>query len=185
MSSDEDDAELIGRSRGDVEAFGRLYDRYAPDVARYLGRRVGPEQVESLLADVFVVAFEARQRLDPQWETALPWLYGIARNLVRRHYRSVGREHAATRRLAGITAADGGARPGVEEAALATADAATDIGRVLDFLAGMPPDDLELLLLFAWEGLAYRDIAASLDIPVGTVKSRLNRVRRNVRRALA
>lgn len=182
MSSGECDADLIGRSRSETEAFGALYDRHAPALAAYLTRRVAADQVEGLLADVFVAAFEQRERFDRSRASALPWLYGIARNLVRRHYRSTSRERRATDRLASLSAVDAGARSPFEEAVLATADADADIDRILAALADQPEIDREVLLLFAWEDLGYAEIADVLDIPVGTVKSRLNRIRQKLRR---
>ncbi len=181
MTGDEPDAEVIARSTTDAEAFAALYDRYAEDLARYLTRRVAVDQVEGLLADTFVAAFEHRHRFDPTRPTALPWLYGIARNLVRRHHRSQGREGRATRRLASLAPSEANRIPAVEEVVEAAADAGGDLDRLLAAVGRQADIDREVLLLYAWEELTYAEIAEALGIPVGTVKSRLNRVRRKLR----
>src|SRR5436305_3799928 len=67
--------------------FGEIFDRHAGAVFRYLARRIGPDDASDLLADVFVAAFEARFRYASDFSTALPWLYGIASNLLRKHFR--------------------------------------------------------------------------------------------------
>jgi RNA polymerase sigma-70 factor (ECF subfamily) len=61
-------------------------------------------------------------------------------------------------------------------------DARRDLDRVGDAIRRLPPDELETLLLFVWEKLSYAEIAESLEIPVGTVRSRLSRVRRRLQR---
>ena len=82
------DAELLVRSRTSVEAFGVIYSRHATAVFRFLARRAGASTAEDLLGDVFTVAVEARLRARPHTSgSALPWLYGIARNVLRSHLR--------------------------------------------------------------------------------------------------
>ncbi len=182
MSSGEHDAELIDRSLWDNEAFGALYDRHAPQLAAYLMRRVAPDHVEGLLSDVFVAAFEHRRKFDRSHASALPWLYGIARNLVRRHCRTHSRERVAIDRLAGLTRID--AMYSVDELPDGSSTTDVDRERLLAAIDRQPEIDREVLLLYAWEELGYVEIAEALDIPVGTVKSRLNRIRRKLRRVL-
>src|SRR5947208_3253071 len=81
------DAELIIESLDEPARFGQLFDRHAEVVFRYLARRIGPDDASDLLADVFLAAFEARFRYLSDFSTALPWLYGIASNLLRKHLR--------------------------------------------------------------------------------------------------
>ena len=71
----------------DVGRFGEIFDRHAPAIFRFLGRRIGPDDAGDLLGDVFLAAFEARFRYDPDCPSALPWLYGIASNLLSKHLR--------------------------------------------------------------------------------------------------
>src|ERR1700733_5497731 len=67
--------------------FGEIFDRHAEAVFRYLARRIGPDDANDLLADIFLAAFEARFRYASDFSTALPWLYGIASNQLRKHFR--------------------------------------------------------------------------------------------------
>ena len=56
--------------------------------------------------------------------------------------------------------------------------------RVADAIDSLPDSEREALLLFAWEGLSYQSVAEALDLPIGTVRSRLNRARANLRELL-
>jgi RNA polymerase sigma-70 factor (ECF subfamily) len=146
-------------------------------VYRYLYRRVGPDVVEELTADTFVIAFGIRERFEG--ENALPWLYGIAANMVRRHLRAEGRRERAHMR-AGALIAVGFADDQIED----RLDAAAAAPQLAAALERLEPRDRDVLLLFAWEGLSYQEIAESLDIAVGTVASRLSRARRCMREYL-
>lgn len=158
-------------------SFGEIYDRHGQAILRFLVRRVGPTAAEQLLGDTFRVAFERRDRYDVSRESACPWLYGIATNLLRRHRRSEARRLRATARLSG----SGDRDPAHEDRAIAAVDAEALLPAVADAVLDLPDAEREVLLLFAWEGLAYEDIAVALDVPVGTVRSRLNRGRQRVR----
>jgi RNA polymerase sigma-70 factor, ECF subfamily len=82
MVSSLSDAEVIGRSLDEPEAFGLIYDRHAATVLRFLGRRVGAEVAEGLVGELFRIAFERRKTFDASRASALPWLYGIGSNLL-------------------------------------------------------------------------------------------------------
>jgi RNA polymerase sigma-70 factor (ECF subfamily) len=69
------------------------------------------------------------------------------------------------------------------ERVAASTDASDDWSRVADAVAELPSAEWDTLLLFVWEELSYEQIAAALDIPVGTVRSRLNRARARLRDA--
>jgi RNA polymerase sigma factor (sigma-70 family) len=168
-----DDARLIERSLTDPAAFAGLYDRHAPSLVAYLIRRVGPADGEALLGELFRIAFERRDRYRLDRVDARPWLYGIAANLVMKHFRTEGRHRTAMERLAvrRDTAAP------FDERIAADMVAAEMWSRVAAAIHEVPERDREVLLLFAWEGLTYAEIGAALGIPTGTVRSRLNRVR--------
>src|SRR5690348_3937017 len=82
-----DDAALIERSYHAPECFGVLFDRHAPEISRYVTRRLGPDAADDLVAETFLVAFRKRGHYDPACHDARPWLYGIATRLIGRHRR--------------------------------------------------------------------------------------------------
>jgi RNA polymerase sigma factor (sigma-70 family) len=174
-ASDESDAALLSRSERDPEMFARLYDRHAPNLHRYVTRRLGYDTADDIVAETFLTAFRARRRFDPGRVDALPWLYGIAANLIGKHRRAEIRMHRAFART--------GAGPaesytdGVEARVAASGLQRTLAAALADLSAG----DREVLLLVAWADLTYEQVAEALDIPVGTVRSRLHRARRKVR----
>jgi RNA polymerase sigma-70 factor (ECF subfamily) len=176
-----DDAAIIARSREEPELFAVLFDRHFGVIHGYLGRRIGPDRADDLAADVFSIAFQSRARFQPVHASARPWLYGIASNLLLRHRRSeLRRLHALGR----LKAAEVDPLPGLD-AAGERADAASLRRPLFEALARLEARDRDVLLLVAWEGLTYEEVAAALEIPVGTVRSRLNRARKGVRAALA
>jgi RNA polymerase sigma-70 factor (ECF subfamily) len=103
--------------------------------------------------------------------SARPWLYGIASNLVRRHYRQEERRLRAYART-GVDRVGETSLPWTLGSALAEA------------LAVLQPAYRDVLLLFVWGELDYDEIATALSIPVGTVRSRLSRARTQVRERL-
>src|SRR5215471_30419 len=95
------DAEVIGRSLGEPEAFGLIYDRHAATLLRFLGRRAGAKVAEGLVGELFRVAFERRKTFDASRSSALPWLYGIGSKLLLKHRRGEARRLRASARIAG------------------------------------------------------------------------------------
>jgi RNA polymerase sigma-70 factor (ECF subfamily) len=172
------DAEVIGRSLGQPEAFGLIYDRHAATLLRFLGRRVGARVAEGLVGELFRIAFERRTTFDASRATALPWLYGIGSNLLLKHRRDEARRLRAGARMAmGLEAADARASAGA-------LDARVLFPRVADAIEALPDGEREALLLFAWEELSYQGVAEALELPIGTVRSRLNRARARLRELL-
>jgi len=173
------DADVIAASLAEPAAFGAIFDRHASTILRYFGRRVEPAAAEGLLGEVFRIAFEQRASFDPSRDSARPWLYGIAANLVGRHRRSERRRLHAMARLAARQPID--QNDVVGEHAAGSLDAAEAWSRLAGTVDLLPAVEREALLLFAWENLSYDDIADALGVPVGTVRSRLNRARRRLR----
>ena len=150
------------------ELFMVVFDRHYSAIARYLARRLPPDVAAELVSETFVCAFAARARYERTREDALPFLYGIAANLIRRHRRSEERMlRAYARAVAAVPAS--AAAEGSGMAALASV------------LRELRPAEREVLLLFAWVGLDYGQVAEALGIPVGTVRSRLSRARARLR----
>ena len=173
------DANVIAASIDEPAAFGAIFDRHASTILRYFARRVEPAAAEGLLGEVFRIAYEQRASFDPCRSSARPWLYGIAANLVGRHRRSEQRRLHAMARLAARQRTD--QNDAVGELAARSIDAVAAWSRLAVAVDDLPAVERETLLLFAWENLSYDDIADALDVPVGTVRSRINRARSRLR----
>lgn len=173
----ETDSEAVERSASDPHAFGVLFERHARIVHGYLARRSGRDTADEVLSEVFLVAFQRRGAFDLRATTARPWLLGIATVLLRSHAKQEARHLRASARAAEVEAHDGGL-----ESALDREDASRRMRRMLEHVQRLPAIDRDVLLLYAWGELTYDDVARSLEIPVGTVRSRLNRARRELRR---
>jgi RNA polymerase sigma factor (sigma-70 family) len=172
------DAEAIAASADDPAAFAPVFDRHFDSIFRYLRRRVGRSRAEELAAETFAQALAARHRFDQRYSDARPWLFGIAVNLLRHHYRREERELRAYART--------GADPlAADEPSLDGLDAQAAWPLVAEALAELPPIEREALLLYAWAELSYGEIALALEIPIGTVRSRLSRARAGLHELLA
>jgi len=176
-----DRPDLSGPDPGVV--FGRLFDEHAAGLRGYLARRVGPTIADDLVSDAFLTALRQRHVYDPARAGFRAWLYGIASNLVRRHVRDELRALRATARLNSLPAgpSDGLAGDGLAGAVAERLDARARVARLAGALAALSADDREVLLLTSWAGLSPAEIAIALDIPAGTVRSRLHRARRWLR----
>ena len=173
------DAVLIEQSLAEPERFEVIFRRYFARVHRYLAARVGERIADDLAAEVFTVAFAQRQRYDLARECARPWLYGIATNLVGTHRRQEQRRYRMLAR-AGTRAV----APSDEDLATERVSAAAARPALAAALAGLGRGDRDVLLLVAVAGLDNQEVAHSLGIPEGTVRSRLSRARQRLRTSL-
>ncbi|NRQ31414.1 sigma-70 family RNA polymerase sigma factor [Nonomuraea sp. NN258] len=173
------DAALVSASWTEPEAFAELFDRYSAMLYRYVSKRLGPEPAEDLVGETFLVAFSRRKSYDLSYPDARPWLFGILTKLISRHHRSEAARYRALLRAPQDRAVES---PADRVAAGVTAQAARP--ELAAALAALPAKDRDVLLLIAWGDLTYEEVAQALGIPIGTVRSRLNRGRRKVRAAL-
>lgn len=171
------DSEIIQRSLEHPAAFADLFDRHARSVNAFATYRVGRHAAEDVLSETFLVAFRRRASFDLQGESARPWLLGIATRLVKSHRKAEARQWRA---FEASVAASGV----VEEQPHAASDVRLDADAALRALApriaALSAKERDTLLLHAWADLTYEQIAVALGVPVGTVRSRLNRVRRKL-----
>ncbi|GIH16633.1 RNA polymerase sigma factor [Rugosimonospora africana] len=174
------DAELIAAVGQNEDAFALLYDRHAAQLYRYAYPRVGREAAEDVVADTFLAAFRSIDRYDTTRPDARAWLFGIATNVLARHRRT---ERARYRALA---KSSGSEQVELEFAELVDSHvSAVAASRTLaKSLARLAARDRDVLLLVAWAELTYEQVSQTLNIPVGTVRSRLNRARRKMREML-
>lgn len=172
------DSDAIAASAVTPADFAAIFDRHFDAIHAYLQRRIGPDLADELSAETFLVAFDKRARYDVSRPDARPWLFGIATNLLRRHHRDELRQLRAYARSASDPVLD--AFEGVE----ARVDASGVRRELIDALTEVPAEELDALLLFAWADFSYAEIAEALEVPVGTVRSRLSRARARLRSAL-
>jgi RNA polymerase sigma factor (sigma-70 family) len=151
---------------GDNEAFGQFVRRHQSAVYRFLARRSGVSDAEDLLAEVWANAFRSRDSFDAGRGSALPWLYGIGRNVLREHWRKP--RHNSRTNSETID-------PWLEVDNRLSATAATRALRVP--LMSLPEGQREVLLLIAWEGLTPSEAADAMGIPPSTARSNLRRAR--------
>jgi RNA polymerase sigma factor (sigma-70 family) len=173
------DEVLIQQSVLVAERFGPLFDRHAAAVHRYLARRIG-SHADDLLAETFLIAFRRRATYRQVHVEVRPWLFGIATNVLRRHVRQEERRYRALARAA----ADRTGEPSLADDTVGRVDAQSLRRDLSAALATLNRGDRDVLLLTAWAQLSYVEIAHVLNIPVGMVRSRLNRARRATREAL-
>ena len=178
-SSPDPDRELLARSLGDAGAFELVFDRHYAPIRRYVARRLSPGCADDVAAEVFCIAFDKRGQLVAEHPDCPvgAWLYGIATNLIRRRRRDERRQLRAFARAGGVAptaAADPDDRVDARRAAPQVARA----------LAALSADERDVLLLYALAELDYQGIADALQIPIGTVRSRLARARARAGRHL-
>jgi RNA polymerase sigma factor (sigma-70 family) len=173
------DATVIRLSLAEPERFELLFQRHAPRVQRYVARRLGPDAADDIVAETFLLAFRQRAVFDLARGDALPWLYGIATNLLGRHRRDEIRLYKALART-GVDPVIAPFTDEVDERLTATAASR----RLASALAGLSAAYRDALLLVTWGGLSYEETATALGIPVGTVRSRISRARADLRRTL-
>jgi RNA polymerase sigma factor (sigma-70 family) len=173
------DAEVIAGSLDDPERFAMIFGRHADEIYRYAARRLGQQAAADVVSEVFLAAFRTRGRYQHSREDARPWLYGIATKVISQQLRAEGRR---ARLLSAIPAPPPAEFPADD---IGDRIAAARLQPVLlGVLATLADADRELVLLVAWAGLSYEQAAQALQIPVGTVRSRLHRVRAKVRRSI-
>ena len=174
-----DDSALIAKSLADPEMFAELFRRHAPVIQRYVTRRIGPHDADDVVAETFLIAFRRRASYRMQAPDALPWLYGIATNVVRRHRRTELRQL----RLLARTGTDPVTAPFTDQVDAAVSAASTGAALAAG-LARLPAAQRDALLLVAWGGLSYEQVAHATGVPLGTVQSRVSRARQRLRAAL-
>jgi RNA polymerase sigma-70 factor (ECF subfamily) len=175
----ETDAALWARIRsGEADALADLYARHIHAVQSYcLWRTADLQSAEDATATVFLEVWRKRRRLSLHTDTAAPLLLGIANNVLRQHWRSKRRHHDA---LARIRSAEAQLPSDLEAEAVARLDAITQLKAAGARIRALPRREREVLALIAWGELSYEETAAALEIPIGTVRSRLARARARV-----
>jgi RNA polymerase sigma factor (sigma-70 family) len=176
----EDEQSASGDERiVDAAGFELAFVEHFPPVYRFIARRVGAALAEDLAAETFATAFRRRATFEPARASLRSWLYGIASNLVRNHWRAEQHLLALDARL--VPEAEAQDSSDVVDQRVIAAMLAPRLAAALGLLTR---DQREVLLLFAWAQLSHDEIAAALQIAPGTARSRLARARAALRAEL-
>jgi RNA polymerase sigma factor (sigma-70 family) len=173
----EDRTDIATPLRGSLEdpqAFEAVFTANFQHVHRFLARRVGSALADDLGAETFAVAFRRRESFDPSLGEVRAWLFGIATNLLRAHWREEQHLLALEARIVGEP---GPPASESDDEALARW-VAPRLARALGLLS---QDQRDVLLLHAWADLSSEEIASALGVPAGTIRSRLSRARAELR----
>jgi RNA polymerase sigma-70 factor, ECF subfamily len=194
-----DDGLLRRMLAGDEEAFTLLYRRKHPSIYRFALHMSGNAAVaEDVTQEVFMTLIRDAKRFDPERGTLTGFLFGIARNHVRKRWDqdrrcvplpeeggetgSSGFPTVGGRGIGGFASAANGRHNG--NGAFSTAPKAhyefeslETVGRVRQAIATLPENYREVVVLCELEEMSYEEAAAALDCPLGTVRSRLHRAR--------
>jgi RNA polymerase sigma-70 factor (ECF subfamily) len=153
------------------ERFNALYDHNAQDILTYLLRRTAtPEDAADCLAETFLIAWDKREQIPAD---ARPWLFGVARNVLRRGHERDDRAQAAAAGLARDLR-----DAGVESTPAPTAEP------VIASLEHLSVIDREIVTLMAWDSLTPREVAKVLRLSPNVVRVRAHRARMKLRRQL-
>jgi RNA polymerase sigma-70 factor (ECF subfamily) len=163
----------------EVLAFQRGFEENFPAIHRFIARRVGIPLADDLAAETFATAFQRRVTFEPELGSLRSWLYGIAVNLLRNHWRA--EQHLLDLDARLLAETELREDPTISDERLCASLAAPRIAAALATLVG---EQREVILLHAWAELSNEEIAAALDIPPGTVRSRLSRARAAMREQL-
>jgi RNA polymerase sigma factor (sigma-70 family) len=156
------------------ERFAGLYDRYYRNVLRYALQHSEPGSAEDVTSETFLIAW---RRWPDIPEPPLPWLLGVARNLLRKQAEAVRRRRLVAERIAAVSNA----------ADLTSWDAAEHVverAAALDALASLPGRDVETLSLVTWHGLDVQAAATVVGCSPRAFTVRLHRARRRLSAAL-
>jgi RNA polymerase sigma factor (sigma-70 family) len=169
-----DEQELVDQLRGDdPAALAALFDRHGDRIYNHCFRRLGNwAEAEDATSSVFLEVWRHRRRVRLHDGSAAPWLYGVATNVCRNLTRSRRRQ---LRAVAALPRAQ--SEPDHADRVTERLGSEARMRAVLEVIESLPEHEREVLALVAWAGLSYEQAAAALDVPVGTVRSRLSRAR--------
>ena len=166
---------------GETAAFGALFDRHADAVYRVaLVRLRLPEAAEDIVSIVFAEAWRQRLGIELLDGSLKPWLLGVARNQINRSLAQ--RARRPTEPLSDLDVGDTSPDPGEQVAR--SVDASSDLDGALAALDDLPERYRDALILHVWGEMGHAETASTLGVAVGTVKSRINRARAQLRWAI-
>ncbi|MFH9297193.1 RNA polymerase sigma factor [Streptomyces sp. NPDC017520] len=163
---------------GDPDAFRELFREHAQLVFRHAVRTTGDwSAAEDVVSLTFLEAWRLRGKLRDEGESPRPWLMGIAVNVLRNRGRAARRHERA---LARVPLRD--VLPDFADELVGRIADSDELAAAKRALGQLRRSEREVFALCVWAGLGYGEAAEALDVPVGTVRSRLSRARARLRR---
>ncbi len=173
-----EDAEILRLSVGEPRLFEEIFVRHYDQILRYARQRVGHDVGEEIAARTMMIAFTRRASFDGSSPSARAWLFGIATNLLRHHYRDERVHLGALARLPIDPNVDDIADP-------QRLDAERARPALIEALGSLSEGDRDAFVLLSLAQLSYPEIADALEIPIGTIRSRIHRARALLRERLS
>lgn len=176
------DSELWRRaSEHDGLAFGELFERHSTAVYNHCFRRTASwSRAEDLTSVVFLEAWRLRSKVRLHGDSILPWLLAVANNVLRNSNRSLRRyRHLMQAVPASAT------QPDLAEQVSSKLDDERAMATVLTEIHMLTAREQEVIALCDWSALSTEEAAVAMDVPVGTVKSRLSRAHEHLRARLS
>ena len=167
--------ERPGVIQQESELFAALYQSHIREIYAYCLRRIPEQDAQDAAAEVFMVVWRRRADLPPG-DAALPWIYGIARNIVSNRRRSVRRSGRLEARLRGLRSVS---HVGQDEA-----DRCADRSLVLAALSKLSEREQETIRLIEWEGLDRGQVASLFGVSRAAIDQRLSRAYKKLERLL-
>ena len=164
-----DSAILARVAAGDVSALARLYDHYSPQLLAF-ARRIDRNDAEDVVQTVFMRVLRIASSFRADAASARPWLFAITTRVLQERTRALRRWQATRTRMLEKSCNDHYGSEGIE-----------CIGDVRRALAQLSMAKRVALVLFEVEGFSSEEIAAMLEIPVGTIWTRLHHARKELR----
>jgi RNA polymerase sigma factor (sigma-70 family) len=178
---EESDRSLWDRAADQPDAFGRLFERHAQAVYSFCGWKTRDWSLaEDLTSIVFLEAWTRRRSAVITSHNVRAWLLGVANNVCRNSDRSRRRYRGAISRLSRAES-----EPAFEETVDSQLEAHSSSAQALSAIDNLSEIDREIVMLILWSGLTYEEAAHVLDIPIGTVRSRLSRARERLQTELS
>ncbi len=172
------DFELLEAWRGgDRSAGNRLFEQHFPSLHRFFRNKAGPDRVEDLIQKTFLVCVEKRDDFEGR-SSFRTYLFAVAHNVLRNAYRSGKRQNERIE-FGTVSVEDMGT------GAMTLVARQEDKQILLHALRRIPLEFQVVLELYYWENLDGNELAEALDLPLGTVRTRLRRGKQRLEKAIA
>lgn len=169
----------------DELSFRQAIDDHSAAVYRYAVAHVGPQHAEDVVSETFIAAWRSRDRfVDPSNNGLEAWLIGIARNIVASHRRKESRWLRMCADALHQRADASNVTDELEAVERVDSSSLVRLAKVTELLGKLPARERDPLLLHVLHGRTYSEISEMLDLPLGTVQSRISRGRARLAKSI-